>query len=361
MLAEELVLFRTRDGVAALRDWCPHRGARLSLGKCEFPGTVTCPYHGYVFDGSGQCVAGLIESPQSKFIDRLRARSYPCVERFGIVFVWMGETEPVPVEEDLPAELSDLRYTGPRFLRVKVWQANWTEPVAQGIDFHEFYLHHTRPGFWRIVNVRLPLFRPRVTYTGGVRIVAKGERAIEAVMADEHREQSYYPGVGARWPRRIWWWFLRWDGNRGTPGVGKPLVDWDHNVELPSRIRTIIGQSIHMRWMVPVTEDDTRVWTFTFVRRPRNLLERAWQFVWYHGYRKPAILIATNEMEDLVVFKKGRLNLDLPQQLGPLDAALIYFRRHLARRSRDFQRLGGARGCLRQPPASPRPDAPFAG
>jgi hypothetical protein len=108
-----------------------------------------------------------------------------------------------------------------RFLRVKLWEANWTEPVAQAIDFHEFYLHHTRPGFWRIVNVRLPFFRPRVTYTGGVRIVGRGERHLEAIMADERRGQSYYPGVKARWPRRVWWWILPWDGHRGTPGVGR--------------------------------------------------------------------------------------------------------------------------------------------
>ena len=44
MLGDDLVLFRDAAGaVAALSDWCPHRGARLSLGLCEFKGTVTCP------------------------------------------------------------------------------------------------------------------------------------------------------------------------------------------------------------------------------------------------------------------------------------------------------------------------------
>jgi phenylpropionate dioxygenase-like ring-hydroxylating dioxygenase large terminal subunit len=71
--------------VAALSDWCPHRGARLSLGLCESEGTVTCPYHGYVFDGTGQCVAGLIERPDSPFIGKLRTRAYPTEERMGIV------------------------------------------------------------------------------------------------------------------------------------------------------------------------------------------------------------------------------------------------------------------------------------
>src|SRR5581483_3690748 len=46
MLGTDLCFFRTKDGsVAALDDVCPHRGARLSEGRCHFRGTVTCPYH----------------------------------------------------------------------------------------------------------------------------------------------------------------------------------------------------------------------------------------------------------------------------------------------------------------------------
>ena len=82
MLGEDIVLFRgTKGDVVALTDWCPHRGARLSLGECDFAGTVTCPYHGYVFDETGQCVAGLIESVNSPLAPKLRAKNYPTAER----------------------------------------------------------------------------------------------------------------------------------------------------------------------------------------------------------------------------------------------------------------------------------------
>jgi len=103
------------------------------------------------------------------------------------------------------------------------------------------------------------------------------------------------------------------------------------------------------------------VWTFTLVRKPKNLFHAAWQALWYHAYRKPSIIIATNEQEDLVVFKRERLNLERPQKLGPLDVGLIYFRRHLAQRARDYQRLGHARGALKSPlrgsAEAPRPVA----
>ena len=351
MLGDDLVLFRDAAGrVVALSDWCPHRGARLSLGVCEFKGTVTCPYHGYTFDGTGQCVAGLIERPDSSFPSKLRARAYPTEERMGIVFVWMGETTPVPLEEDLPADLLDPELTGARYMRVKVWEANWTEPMAQGIDFHEFYLHRGL-NVWRLFNYRLPFFREKIVYTGGVKITSEGETWVNAAWAAPHTGQAYFPGLDATWPRHVWWRRLR--SNLHYRGGDPPLPRYkgvQHNAELPSRIRVMIGASIHLRWMVPVNEHDTRVWTFTVVRKPRSALHAAWQTLWYHAYRKPSVLIATNEKEDLVVFKRERLNLERPQKLGPLDVGLIYFRRHLALRARDYQRLGVARGALKSPP-----------
>jgi phenylpropionate dioxygenase-like ring-hydroxylating dioxygenase large terminal subunit len=357
MLGDDLVLFRDADDrVAALSDWCPHRGARLSLGLCEFKGTVTCPYHGYVFDGRGQCVAGLIERPDSSFVPKLRGRAYPTEERLGIVFVWMGETAPVPLDEDLPAEFADPELTGTRYTRVKVWEANWTEPMAQGIDFHEFYLHRGL-NVWRLFNYRLPFFRQRIVFTGGVRIASEGETWVNAAWVAPHFGQAWYPGLGARWPRRAWW--RRLAANRSYRGGQSPLPryqDVQHNVELPSKIRVIIGASIHLRWNVPVDEHHTRVFTFTLVRRPRTALHAAWQALWYHAYRKPAVIVATNEQEDLVVFKRDRIDLERPQKLGPLDVGLIYFRRHLAQRARDYQRLGVARGALRSP-VRPRVDA----
>lgn len=53
VLGTEIVLFRTRDGVAALRDRCPHRGVRLSTGHVEND-SVVCPYHLWSFGRSGQ-------------------------------------------------------------------------------------------------------------------------------------------------------------------------------------------------------------------------------------------------------------------------------------------------------------------
>ena len=354
MLGEELVLFRGKNGkIVALNEWCPHRGARLSRGFCEFEGTVTCPYHGYTFDETGKCVAGLIESTESPLVNKMRTRVYPTAEWQGIVLVWMGETDPVPFEEDLPYEFSDSTLTGRKYTRVKTWETNWTEPMNQGIDYHEFYLHRGL-NFWRFVDYRLPFWRPKSVSTGGTEIVSEGEDNIWVKTAEAKFGHAEYPGLG-KWPRKTWWRKL---SAPKTPNAGmiatatgeKAWATYNHNLQLPTKIRVCIGSLVHLRWGVPVDEQNTRVWTFTVCKTPKTSLGKFWMDVWYYLWNKPARVVAINEKEDLIVFKSEHINLERPQKLGLLDRGLILFRRNLAKRSRDFQRLGGARGCLKQEP-----------
>jgi vanillate O-demethylase monooxygenase subunit len=85
---ESAVLFRKEDGTPAmLLDRCPHKGAPLSLG--ELKGDVlACPYHGLEFDGAGTCVR--IPS-QANIPPTAKVRSYPCIERYGLVWFWPGD------------------------------------------------------------------------------------------------------------------------------------------------------------------------------------------------------------------------------------------------------------------------------
>lgn len=55
LLGEALVLWRAQGAVHAWPDRCPHRGARLSLGRIE-DGRLECPYHGWQFGPGGQCL-----------------------------------------------------------------------------------------------------------------------------------------------------------------------------------------------------------------------------------------------------------------------------------------------------------------
>lgn len=87
VMGETIVLFRTEDGIAALEDRCPHRHLPLSMGTvCG--STIECGYHGARFDAQGRC----IQVPSQRAVPpRARVRSYPALERWGWVWVWMGD------------------------------------------------------------------------------------------------------------------------------------------------------------------------------------------------------------------------------------------------------------------------------
>ena len=345
MLGEDLVLFRGKDGkIAALSDWCPHRGARLSRGYCEFDGTVACPYHGYVFDETGQCVAGLIESPQSPLAPKMRARHYPTAEWQGVIFIWMGETAPVPLEEDLPWELQDPQLSGRRYTRVKNWNTNWTEPVWQGIDYHEFYLHRGWK-IWTFINYKLPFFRPKPVYTSGAEVIEEGDNFFTTSQKDIQYGQAEYPGLG-KWPKHVWWRRLA-ERKRGV--AKETWAGFNHGAQLPSIVRIPNGGYDHMRWGVPVDPVNTRMWTFGISKTPKTIFGQLFKDLWYYFYQKPFQVVAINEKEDFPEFEDGNTNPDVPHKLGTLDSGVIYFRRHLSRRSRDYRRLGGAYGSNHPP------------
>lgn len=88
LLERNLVLWRDGSGVVqAWADKCPHRGARLSLGRvCE--GRLECPYHGWQFGSNGQCVH-VPALPDFVPPATHMARSYFCTEHYGLVWVRM--------------------------------------------------------------------------------------------------------------------------------------------------------------------------------------------------------------------------------------------------------------------------------
>ena len=84
---ERIVFFRGPGGSAtALEDWCPHRGAPLSLGRVV-EGNLVCGYHGLAMGCDGRTVS----MPGQRVRGFPPVRSYPVVERHGFVWVWPGD------------------------------------------------------------------------------------------------------------------------------------------------------------------------------------------------------------------------------------------------------------------------------
>jgi phenylpropionate dioxygenase-like ring-hydroxylating dioxygenase large terminal subunit len=91
LLNESIVFYRDPAGRAfALANACPHRFAPLHLGKLV-DDTVECGYHGLRFNSSGKCVF----NPDGDGLTPASAkvRAYPVHERYGLVWIWMGDPE----------------------------------------------------------------------------------------------------------------------------------------------------------------------------------------------------------------------------------------------------------------------------
>ncbi len=140
LLGQDLVLFKTAQGQFGLLDRdCPHRGADLAFGRNEGDG-LRCPFHGWKFDITGQCLETPAEPQGSVLCTRIKQRNYPVQERSGILFAWMGPEGSTP--PPLPA-IDCFQAPGTHTFAFKgLWHCNWLQAFEVGIDpAHASFLH----------------------------------------------------------------------------------------------------------------------------------------------------------------------------------------------------------------------------
>jgi phthalate 4,5-dioxygenase oxygenase subunit len=139
LLGERLIAFRGTGGQAGLvGEFCPHRLASLYFGRVEEAG-LRCVYHGWKFGLDGQCLEMPSEPPESSFAAKVRHVAYPCVERGGVVWAYLGPEAPAPPVHAL--EFMDLP---PAHVLVskRVQGCNWFQALEGGIDSsHISFLH----------------------------------------------------------------------------------------------------------------------------------------------------------------------------------------------------------------------------
>ena len=104
-LGANIVIYRTEDGrPVALEDACPHRKLPLSEGNL-IGDTVECGYHGLTFDCKGTCVASPTQKGQIP--SRAVVKSYPLVDRYRLIWIWMGDPELADPDLIFPVENYD--------------------------------------------------------------------------------------------------------------------------------------------------------------------------------------------------------------------------------------------------------------
>lgn len=342
MLGEEICLFRGKqDQIVAVRDICPHRGARLSEGTCHWKGTVSCPYHGWTFDETGNNVGVLSEGPDSKIQGKVgtAAYVYPSQELKGIVFVWIGDAEPAPIEEDVPEEFFDpqayILYNDHTY-----WRTNWCVSLENYFDAHANYLH--RDDVQAMLGARSLLartsadqvIRPFTTPNG---LTFTGPRNAMAPA------QDHYPN-GWKWPkhrfRRWWaWFFIPIFSLTRVPAP--PPVDksrWGHDLRLPgltrvgaeklpgsNRFRYGGGQFLGKmtRQVVAIEPWRTKVWYFHYTK-PGFWWRRMWHKLLYNLFYRWAGEYNFSAQDGSVMPNQ---RWDWPEMLSPTDAGVVQWRK----------------------------------
>jgi phenylpropionate dioxygenase-like ring-hydroxylating dioxygenase large terminal subunit len=158
VLGEDLILFRSNAGdVGLLYPRCAHRGTSLLYGKVEQTG-IRCCYHGWLFAADGKLLETPCE-PQSDTKDRVRQPWYPIVEKFGMLFTYMGppDRQPEFPKISLELDLQEGEYlfaaenvSGPNGPHPKVAAKsdyNWFQNFDNVADpFHVMMVHHAING-----------------------------------------------------------------------------------------------------------------------------------------------------------------------------------------------------------------------
>ena len=237
LMGEKLVAFRDSNGrIGVISEFCAHRGVSLWFGRNEECG-LRCPYHGWKFDVTGQCV-DLPSEPD--MAARIKLRSYPAIEKGGVIWIYMGPPDLKPA----PPELEWTRVAPERrFVSKRLQESNYLQAIEGGIDSsHVSFLHsgelNTDPLFKGSkanqynLDDRMPVFEV-VDFDGGLLIGARRK-------ADHGK---YY------W--RITPWIMPW-----------------HTI-IPPRAGHPLGAHV---W-VPV--DDERCWAWSINYHPNRALTAA--------------------------------------------------------------------------------------
>jgi phthalate 4,5-dioxygenase oxygenase subunit len=240
LLGEDLIAFRDTHGqVGLLAANCPHRGASLFFGRNEESG-LRCVYHGWKFDVTGQCVDMPSEPAESNFKAKIRATTYPCQERGGLIYTYMGPVDVMPALPEL--EWHDVPEPQ-RFHSKRMQECNWLQAMEGGIDSsHISFLHGGQPPSRR---------EPPPSVAGRVETAGHDIRRRDTAPKFEVIETDYGMMIGARRnadENTYYWRITQW------------LMPW-YSMIPPFGESSIGGHA----W-VPI--DDEHCWTWSFNWHP---------------------------------------------------------------------------------------------
>ena len=139
LLGEKMIAFRDTDGrYGLIEEFCAHRRVSLWFGRNEDCG-LRCPYHGWKFDVTGQCVEIPSEPEDSEFRESIKLQGYPLIKVGDVLWTHMGDPENRP-----PEPAWEFATVGPEqtVTTKRLQECNWLQALEGGIDSsHVSFLH----------------------------------------------------------------------------------------------------------------------------------------------------------------------------------------------------------------------------
>lgn len=139
LMGEDLIAFRNTEGkIGLLGEHCAHRGASLFFAKnadCK----LRCWYHGWQYDLEGNCADQPNEPPQTQFREHVKQKAYPCFEKNGAVWAYLGPSEKQPAAPEFEwLTLPDNQV----HVAKRIQHCHWTQGMEGDIDSsHLGFLH----------------------------------------------------------------------------------------------------------------------------------------------------------------------------------------------------------------------------
>jgi len=206
VLGLKFVLFRDTRGMAhCLSNICTHRGGALANGKLR-KDCVECCYHGWQFNGEGECVKIPSIGNNGKVPPRTRTDAYPVQEKWGIIFAFLGdlpEAERPPIMEVKEEDQEGWMYT------VQSWKVrcNFERSVENALDpAHNEFVHPTHGFSGDRDDYNVPEYEPieQDWGTGFMTTFVSGGLPDEKMKHMKPGKSEMEAGSGHHGPNHIW-------------------------------------------------------------------------------------------------------------------------------------------------------------
>ena len=321
LLGENLTAYRDRQGnLGLVGQRCAHRSVDLKHGIPEANG-IRCPYHGWVYDATGQCIDQPAEDPEHNFASRVKIPGYPVQELGGLIWGYLGP-EPAPLlpRWDLFAYDNVFRVVGTTMIN-----CNWLQCQENSVDtVHTEYAH----GMFGIYSLeRLGNTDPAV--------VSKYQRFV-----DRHHLKIDFKRV--KYGIQKYRLTVGQDETAGSWTTGHPMV-------FPNYV--LIGQPGYKEFQIRVPVDDETTWHLSYhvyfpgpgVEIPKQTTIPTFE-VPYRDY--PDYVLG----QDIVAWpSQGSITDRSVEKLAETDRGLILFRRMLEENVKTVEDGGDPMNVFRDP------------